>query len=472
MTCNRVSMHRSMGRLDIPRSPRSLRTRLLILAGLSVLPACSGGRSNDDVYPSEPVKVVVPFGAGGGTDSFARIVERAVEENGLIEQPLVIVNLGGAGGTIGSRRAKNAPPDGHTVMVLHNAILTAKQTRLVDYGPEAFEPVAATGFVGQVVAVWADRPNSPETLDELMQQARDKPGELRWACNLGALTHFSGLQLEQSEKGAGARFNFVPAGGGADRFAALKGGNADVTGFSLEEYTRYQSEGLRGLCFLGSRERLNKLPPTGLRTARELGYEEVVRDNLFYWWMPRGTPPDRIEKFAGVLEKVMQLPEVREQLLASRISPEFERGDQMKETLRQAEERNSRIRVPPPPSLPNFPLLSLAAVGLLGVVVVARDVAAFARRRPDPVVPEVRDETTGSRIDLAVAISLAAVAYVTSLSFGWLDFRIATVAFVTVAGGLMVDRDLRKLAVVMAVALVVGLGVHGVFTGLFEIVLP
>lgn len=461
-----------------------LRHRILLLS-LCVLPGCGDAGSTDDVYPSEPIKVIVPFGAGGGTDSFARILERGIEENGLLDQPLVIVNLGGAGGTIGSRRAKNAPPDGHTVMVLHNAILTAKHTRLVDYGPEAFEPVAATGFVGQVVAVWDD--SDFETLDDLVDHAREHPGELRWACNLGALTHFSGLQLQQSEKANGAAFNFVPSGGGEARFSDLKGGNVDVTGFSLEEYTRYKSEGLRGLCFLGSEQRRDEFEGFDLPTARELGYTEVVRDNLFYWWMPEGTPNDRIEKFAEVLEKAMQLPEVREQLEKGRISPVFLDGDEMKRTLAAAEERNAKIIVPPPPSLPDFPMIALVASVALGVVVVARDVASrrtAGDSRPvtgDPEVEASNDEAPETeglnsparrRVDLAFGVALVTILYVAALSLELVDFRIVTVLFVLATGGLLASRTPKSLAGVAAVAVVVGLGIHAVFVRLFEIQLP
>lgn len=102
---------------------------LSFLLLVSLLPA---GCAYDDLpestgeWPRRPVKVVVPFGAGGGSDTFARIVQRAVRDQHLLPQPLVIINVPGAGATIGSRRVKDARPDGYTLLMLHEAILTAK----------------------------------------------------------------------------------------------------------------------------------------------------------------------------------------------------------------------------------------------------------------------------------------------------------------------------------------------------------
>ena len=113
----------------------------------------NSSRNPTAAYPHRPIKLVVPFTAGGGTDTFARIIKKAIEDNHLLPQPLVIINIGGAGATIGSRRVKDSKPDGYTAMILHDAIVTAKFSGKASYGPEAFEPVAGTGEVGMVITV-------------------------------------------------------------------------------------------------------------------------------------------------------------------------------------------------------------------------------------------------------------------------------------------------------------------------------
>ena len=113
------------------------------------------GALQAETYPSRPIKVIVPFGAGGGSDTFVRIIQKAIEDNQLLPQPLVVINVPGAGGTIGSQRATNAAPDGYTILNLHQGILTAKYSGKVDHGPEAFEPIIATSEDAMILAVAA-----------------------------------------------------------------------------------------------------------------------------------------------------------------------------------------------------------------------------------------------------------------------------------------------------------------------------
>ena len=103
-------------------------------------------------FPERPVEVIVPFGAGGGSDTFVRILQKAIREENLSPQPLIIRNAGGAGGTIGSRQARDATPDGYTIMCLHDGIYTAEHYGNADWGPADFEPIAATGRSGVIVA--------------------------------------------------------------------------------------------------------------------------------------------------------------------------------------------------------------------------------------------------------------------------------------------------------------------------------
>ena len=114
--------------------------------------------SDNQDYPSRPIHVVVPYAAGGGSDTFVRIVQQGIAEGDLLPQPLVIINQAGGIGTIGSREVKNAPPDGYKILCHHNAIITAKLAGTVTYGPEAFEPIAMTGEMSMVILVRADAP--------------------------------------------------------------------------------------------------------------------------------------------------------------------------------------------------------------------------------------------------------------------------------------------------------------------------
>ena len=183
----------------------SARLTILLLSAVC-LPGCAQSTSSTARnYPQRPVKVVVPFGSAGGSDIFARLLQSAADKQDLLPVPLVIVNVPGAGGTIGSRRVKNARPDGYTVLLLHDAILTAKYYGTASYGPEAFEPVAGTGDVGLVIVVPEDSDSNYQSLDGLMKAVVENPDEVRFSANLGAPVHFTGLMLLPFTKSKGPR---------------------------------------------------------------------------------------------------------------------------------------------------------------------------------------------------------------------------------------------------------------------------
>ena len=115
------------------------------LAVFTLLTSCEKGASSGaGEFPRKPIKVVVPFGPGGDSDTFARIMQKTIRDHELLPEPLVILNVPGAGGTIGSRRVRDAAPDGYTILNLHEGIFTSKYAGRVSYGPEAFRPIAAT----------------------------------------------------------------------------------------------------------------------------------------------------------------------------------------------------------------------------------------------------------------------------------------------------------------------------------------
>lgn len=276
-------------------------------------------------FPERSVDVIVPFGAGGGSDTFVRILQHAIRENDLLPQPLVVRNIGGAGGTIGSRQARDAKPDGYTILCLHDGIYTAQHYGTADWGPEDFVPIAATGRSDVVVAVAENAPYT--TLVDLMADAKERPYFVVCGTNLGAPSHFAALFLQEGMPGA--YFRFTQSGGGAKRLAQLKGGHIDMTGFSVSEYVQFKEAGIRALAVLNE-ERVPAL--IDLPTAREQGVEVI--DNLMqFWWAPKGTPPERVQFFAEVLQKAMRTPQVQERLAQLHIEPLFLTGDDLDKVI-------------------------------------------------------------------------------------------------------------------------------------------
>jgi putative tricarboxylic transport membrane protein len=295
-------------------------------------------------YPSKPITVIVPFAAGGGSDVFVRIFQNAIRKNNLCPQPIVIKNIAGAGGTIGSRSAKNATPDGHTILCLHDGIYTAQHYGNADWGPNNFEPIAATGRSGVVVAVEEDSPYT--SLNELMEEARDRPYQLVYGTNLGAPNHYSALFLQNGK--SGAKFRFTQTGGGAKRLAQLKGGHIDLTGFSVAEYQQFKDAGIKALASLGE-ERESSFP--SLTTALE---QEVraTHDLMQFWWAPQNTPPERIAYLQNLLAEAMATREIKESFQNLHMDPVLQVGQDLLKTIADRSQKLQGITIDKPTALP------------------------------------------------------------------------------------------------------------------------
>ena len=421
-------------------------------------------RRADGEYPAQPIKLIVPFSPGGGTDTFARTIKKGIEQTELLPQPLVIMNIKGAGATIGSRKAKVARPDGYTLLLLHDSLMTAKASGQVNYGVEAFDPIAATGELGMVLCVAQDAPY--QNLEELLQAAKDKPDTLRFGVNMGAIVHFAALTLEN--RSPGTRFLHVQSGSGAERFGDIKGGHTEVTAFSIEEYVRFRTDVLRALCFFGD-QRHAAAPE--VPTAREQGID-VVFANRFYWWAPRETPAERRAYLADVLEKAMQTDYVREQLSKSHTAPIFIRDAELVTAIEQSAARYQSIQQREAVKLPDIPWLIVSALLVIGVLLViqwVRQRARFYSVYVSGVDPALQPPPLLAPRPL-IGIG-ATLAYASLLALVELDFRITTTCYLFVlALTIMPTRQRWSIALVFAVAM--SLSIHFVLQAQFGVLLP
>jgi tripartite-type tricarboxylate transporter receptor subunit TctC len=382
-------------------------------------------------------------------------MKKAIEDNDLLPQPIVIINLDGAGATIGSRRVKNARPDGYTILLLHEAIVTAKYSGNAPYGPEAFEPIAGTGRMGLVFAVAED--SKYQTLTDLVEAARQLPDSLVFAANLGAPVHFVGLMLEQ--QCPGATFRFTQTGGGTKRLHALKGGHAQVSAFSLEEYSRFKSAGLRAIAYCDP-ERHPAIPE--VPTSHEQGIA-VTHVNMQFWWAPKNTPQSRVEYLGDVLEKAMQTDSVQQRMAQIQSDPVVVRGAAMLEAVEERRAAISSVDLRKTQALPNVPAFVIP-------LVVAMSVVVFLKSRHQ--LPSPAEEVPAARHDLVSWCLLATVAYLVVLSSSFVDFRFVTFVYVLTVGGVLTGWRPWRLAALTAVAAVMSLGVHFLFTHVFDLVLP
>lgn len=420
-------------------------------------------------YPAKPIQVVVPYAAGGGSDTFVRIIQRGMEDEKLLAEPLVIINQPGGIGTIGSREVKHAAPDGYKILCHHNAIITAKLAGTVSYGPEAFEPIALTGEMSMVVLVRSDAPF--QDIRDLLQRAKESPRSIRFGANKGAPAYFTALQLEKSLPGA--ELSIVSSGGGADRYSKIIGGHLEAGVFSLSEYLDFRGvegtppqQDVRAIAVL-SPKRHESIPE--VPTATEVGFP-VTLSNANYWWAPKGTPPDVLQTLADALRSVMQSQRVREELGHLRMEPTFDSGVALEQKLQQTIQGFEAVAERKSGSLPDF----TRYVGLLLVVLMTWVGVDSARQRRDSPLDAGSEAPLAwrRRPGLAIACFLVLVGYVMVIGMGWLPLAVAVSVLILAMGGMMLRHSTGNWLVLIELALLAGLGTEFVFTEIFAIALP
>lgn len=412
---------------------------------------------DEDLYPTRPIQVVVPFSPGGSTDTFARIIQRSIREHQLMPVPLVIVNKPGGATTVGSTYVRNSRADGYTLLCLHEAIMTTKLTSQSPHGPEAFEPVAATGEMGHFIVASEDGPFP--SMRALMIAASEDSSPVRFGVNLSMPSHFTGMALEKSHPGA--RFRFVSTGGGANRLASLMGGHLDAAIFTVSEYIRFKESGLKALVYLGA-QRHAAAPD--VPTSIELGYP-VTDINFQYWWFPGGTDSAKVEYFADVLQQAMATESVQQRLRELHIAPEIMRGEALAERIDERTEDFAAMELPRHTKLPNVAWWTVGAVLFFGVITVADTIKRGK---------EITDKraASGRRFDLAAAGIFCVVIYALLMGTDVLSFVWATMLFVFACGLLLTGGNREKLVSVVELALILSFGLHFVFTEVFSVMLP
>lgn len=427
-------------------------------AALTMLTSCqreSEAAAAGD-YPRKPVKVIVPFATGGGSDTFARLVQKTIRDEGLLPHPLVILNVPGAGGTIGSRRVKDALADGYTILNLHEGIFSAKHSGQAPYGPEAFTPIAGTGKSAMVLCVAEDSPY--RDLRDLLRGAAERPDGILFGMAPGTPSHFTGLKLEKAVDGA--RFRYVASGGGAKRLHDLIGGHIEVSPFSLAEYAGFRSEGLRALaCFDEARHP----DAPEIPTAREQGYP-LVLTNVQYWWAPKGTPPEVVGRLAEAFEAAMRSDTLADTLRGMQVDPIVLRDDELAADLRTRESEYEGVALVNYRNLPPVSLAVGLAVALLGIGAVVQ----WARGRTAPVAPA--DPPAPRRGPLLTLFVLAI--YILGLQRAGLPFAWATLIFVPALGALAGARSPRHLLSLLLLGGVLGGGCVLLFTRVLVTDLP
>jgi tripartite-type tricarboxylate transporter receptor subunit TctC len=282
-------------------------TRALCLVALVAWP----GTLPAEVFPSRPVKFIVPFPAGGPADTISRILTEKMATN--LGQTIVIENRAGAGGLTGIASVAKADPDGYTVAIAPSSSL-AMNVNLRESMP--FHPLKDLALITQIVSVpeilVVNESVPAKTLAELIALAKAQPGKLAFASTgLGGMPH---MAMELLKLTAQIDLVHVPYAGAAPAVNDLLGGHVQLMFADVPVLLgSIQSGKLRPLA-IGSRARVASLP--SVATTAELGMPQVEADNWYGLVAPIATPPAVVAKLGSSAIEALHSSDVRDKLAA------------------------------------------------------------------------------------------------------------------------------------------------------------
>jgi tripartite-type tricarboxylate transporter receptor subunit TctC len=264
--------------------------------------------------PCRTAKLIVPWGAGGGTDVIFRIFTEAVNKAGA-EPQLQVVNIGGQGGNKGAKEAVKAKPDGCTLFAIHQSAITSYFNGRVDFTWDAFDPVV---LLTRTPAIFGANPDVPyNNITELVTGIKDQPETVTAGGTLGSTSHFVFLLLEDA---AGVKFKHVSYDGTRQRMTALLAKNIQLGEINLTSAKKYiQTNELKALG-ITTPERNPEIPD--VPTMVEQGYDMIYGTDRGIV-LPKGASQEVIDHYAGLFEKAAKDPSVIEQMSAKGTSVEF-----------------------------------------------------------------------------------------------------------------------------------------------------
>ena len=264
----------------------------------------------DSPFPSKPVRIVVPFTAGGSADFFARLIGQRLAE--VWNQQVVVDNRPGASTVIGTQFVARSPADGHTILVMANSFTINPSLRatLPYDNNKDFAPITQVVTSSNVIVV---HPSVPaKTLAEFVALARAKPGSLNYsAVGPGTTQH---VAAEMFKVAAKIDMAYVPFAGGAPAVLAVLGGHVGVSVANVQEVVTHVEAGKLRALVVTSRERdpaLKNVP-----TALESGFPDYV---VTTWWgfvAPGRTPAEVVAKISSDTGRVLKMPDISAKLVA------------------------------------------------------------------------------------------------------------------------------------------------------------
>ena len=289
-------------------------TRRALLAGLAALPLLP--RAARAAWPDRPIRVIVPFAAGGNTDVVARTIAQAMQET--IGKPFVIENRAGGAGSLGAEMAARAAPDGHTLLAGSGGSLTANPVLQSNLPYDTERDFAPIGLVSRVPIVLVVAPGfAARSWPEFLTLAKATAGQLNVATPaIGTTAHFG---LEMLNHQVGARLTHVPYRGGGSMITDLLAGNFDGALLEMTTALPLHQEGKARILAVASEQRVTQLPT--IPTFIEGGVPGFTSTSFTALLAPKGVPAEVIASLRLALLAGLAMPSVTQRLIGLGCNP-------------------------------------------------------------------------------------------------------------------------------------------------------
>ena len=280
----------------------------MLRLAVALLVSAGAALAHAQPYPSKPIRLIVPYSPGAGTDAISRILAQKLSDS--LGQQMIVDNRPGAGGTIGTEIVAHSAPDGYTLLFAptSHAINPNLYTKLPFDTQKDFVPISVVASLPVVLAVEASVP--ARNVAELVALAKSRPGQLTMASSgNGSVFHLTG---EMFKGAAGVNILHVPFKGGAPAVTALIAGQVSMAfETSVTLVPHIKSGKLRPLAVASAR-RISILPE--VPTLAEAGYPGILSENWYGLYAPAGTPKEAVARLYTELERAIHSPDVRDKL--------------------------------------------------------------------------------------------------------------------------------------------------------------
>ncbi|TAJ25349.1 MAG: tripartite tricarboxylate transporter substrate binding protein BugD [Reyranella sp.] len=274
--------------------------KLLKSIAAAALLLCGATTAHAQDYPNRPITMVVPFAAAGPGDIIARLVAEAMRRS--LGQEVIVVNAGGAGGTIGTARVAQAKPDGYTILLGH----VGQSTMSSLYKSLTFDPVESFDTIGLITDVpmtIVGKPGfEPKDLKELVTYVRARPDKINYAhSGLGSVAHLCGLMFMGATN---TKMTVIPYKGGGEVTKDLLSGTIDVYCEPATGTTANIQAGKIKAYAVTTKRRVSTIPD--VPTTAEAGFPDIGITTWYGLYAPKGTPAAAIDKLASALQGALK----------------------------------------------------------------------------------------------------------------------------------------------------------------------